>query len=114
MRADQTDAAISSHPRFAPSLVTLLSKGEGPPAWVNLWRRTDYLGFPVNSYSDLSPLADPARGDIDPASGPANLIDIGASESDPRSYLWGVASHPDYQFSREYEVALAEVIDRLT
>lgn len=50
------------------------------PRWRSLWRRTDYLGFPVYGY----------RG------GESNPVDLGATESAPASYLWRIATHSDY------------------
>jgi hypothetical protein len=81
-----------------PSLVDLLRNGD-EVAWINLWRRTDYLGFPVNSYR----VDDRRPGDID----------RGADEFGPPRYLVKVASHPDYQSAPQYRVALLDVISRI-
>lgn len=82
-----------------PSLVQLLTQPDGSVAWVNLWRRTDYLGFPVNSYR-----LDDRRPDD---------LDRGADEFGPRRYLVKVATHPDYQSAPQYRVALLDLIGRL-
>lgn len=90
-------ARTDYQPRYAPSLRDeLTSPISDVPAWVNLWRRSDYLGFPVASYN-----------------GEGNPIDRGATESDPNSYLWQVARHAGYQFTLQYRAGLHEVIDRL-
>lgn len=49
------------------------------PVWINLWRRTDYLGFPGYSYSAV----------------PNNLDRI-ALEMEPDSYMARVATHGNY------------------
>ncbi|KAB1645041.1 hypothetical protein [Gulosibacter chungangensis] len=88
-----------TEPRYGPSLREELTSGassEPQPAWRSLWRRTDYLGFPIYSYRDKD-----------------NPIDRGASETDPNGYLWKVATHSGYQFTLQYRVALDEVIETL-
>jgi hypothetical protein len=76
------------------TLMSLLTCG-AKPAWVNLWRRTDFMGFPVVGYG-------------------LNDVDRGAEEMDRSAYLFAVASHSGYQSSWAYHVALDEVISRLT
>nr|WP_241744007.1 hypothetical protein [Cellulosimicrobium arenosum] len=78
----------------APTLVRLLRRGGRQPAWVNLWRRTDYLGFPVVSYS-------------------VNPVDRGADEVDRGAYLFTVASHSTYFRAWAYHRAFDSVLDRL-
>ncbi|MFD2024999.1 hypothetical protein [Promicromonospora aerolata] len=75
------------------TLMSLLTCG-AKPAWVNLWRRTDFLGFPVVGYG-------------------VNEVDRGAEEMDRSAYLFAVATHSGYQSSWAYHAALDEVIDRL-
>lgn len=82
-----------------PSLVDMLTQPDGAVAWINLWRRTDYLGFPVNSYR----LEDQRPDDID----------RGADEFGPPRYLVKVATHPDYQSAPQYRVALLDLIARV-
>ena len=67
-----------------------------PPRWRSLWRRTDYLGFPVESY----------RSDDNP-------VDRGASERSPRPYLWTVARHNDYMPTLQYVEARNELLSEL-
>lgn len=76
------------------TLMSLLTCGT-KPAWVNLWRRTDFLGFPVVGYG-------------------LNEVDRGAEEMDRSAYLFAVAAHSGYQSSWAYHEALDEVISRLT
>ena len=95
-----TAAAVDSRPA-APrtTLVEILGgdPAEGtPPRWRSLWRRTDYLGFPVESY----------RSD-------GNPVDRGASERAPRPYLWTVARHNDYMPTLQYIEARNELLSEL-
>jgi|GEM_PF-304532 len=77
-----------------PTLARLLRDRERPPAWVNLWRRTDYLGFPVASYAE-------------------NDVDRGADEVDRGAYLFAVATHSAYFRAWAYHLALDTVVARL-
>ena len=80
--------------RDKPTLRELLTQPDGQVAWVNLWRRTDYLGFPDASFKD-------------------NEIDRGADEFGPPLYLVKVATHPGYQSSTQYMVALRDLMRRV-
>lgn len=70
------------------SVVGLLTSGKNVVFWRDLWRRTDYIGFPVWAYT------------------PPNDIDGGAEEIDHTGYLVEVMTHSDYPRSRAYESAL--------
>ncbi|WP_353828173.1 hypothetical protein [Agromyces sp. SYSU T0242] len=74
------------------------ASGRDVPRWRNLWRRTDFLGFPVYGY----------RGD-------GNPVDRGATETAPGRYLWSVATHdaPDYFGTPQYAVARDELVRAL-
>lgn len=72
------------------------------PRWRNLWRRTDYLGFPVFGY--WSNVTDGVN---------ENPIDRGATEHSPRSYLWTVARHNDYLSTLQYREARDELVSML-
>lgn len=73
-------------------LVGLLRGGaDGPGVWQNLWRRTDYLGFPVYSYPNDT--AD------------KNALDATALEIEPDSYQALVATHGNYFKTSSYAVA---------
>ncbi|WP_295125646.1 hypothetical protein [uncultured Leifsonia sp.] len=80
--------------RDKPTLRELLTQPDGRVAWVNLWRRTDYLGFPDASFKD-------------------NEIDRGADEFGPPLYLVKVATHPGYQASSQYMGALRDLMRRV-
>lgn len=73
-----------------------------PPRWRSLWRRTDYLGFPVNGY--WSNVVDGTN---------ENPIDRGATERSPRSYLWAVARHNDYLSTPQYRAARHELVEMM-
>jgi hypothetical protein len=68
-----------------------------PPLWINVWRRTDYLGFPVHSYRDIG-----------------KDIDRGASELERKTYLQTVATHGNYPDTREYTGAIEDLLGRMT
>ena len=55
---------------------------------MNLWRRTDFLGFPVASYGE-------------------NPVDRGAEEVDRTAYLFTLATHGGYPRSVAYHEAVA-------
>lgn len=93
------------------TLVTLLGGDFLPgahvhatPRWRNLWRRTDYLGFPVFNY----------WSHVQKDGTNTNPIDRGATERRPRSYLWDVATHTDYLSTAQYREARDELAYQLT
>jgi hypothetical protein len=81
-----------SHPQSLSQLLT--TPGDSLPRWINLWRRTDFLGFPVKSYA-------------------GNEIDRGADELDTSSYMLTLATHSNYPSSRAYPSAMAELLKRM-
>ncbi|WP_348789454.1 hypothetical protein [Leifsonia sp. NPDC080035] len=92
---DQLPDAVPERGGDHPTLRELLRQpGSGWIAWINLWRRTDYLGFPDVSYGD-------------------NGIDRGADEFGPQRYLITVASHPNYTATAQYMSALREMMNRI-
>lgn len=96
-RREVTDPPADPLPGVASgtSLVRRLGAGPGrPPAWVNLWRRTDPLGFPVASF------------------GP-NVIDRAAEEIDATAFIAEVATHGGYPRTAAYRRAVKEVLGRL-
>jgi hypothetical protein len=102
---DEVDAANSSPPPPHPdvarkSLLGQLGATAGfppsPPRWKSLWRRTDYLGFPVWRY--------PAAPDVDP-----NPLDVVAAEVITVGYLAEIQTHSDYPLTPAYGVAFAEL-----
>lgn len=77
------------------TLVRILGGAQGrAPAWVNIWRRTDPLGFPVASYG-------------------ANELDRGAEEIDATAFVADVATHGGYPRVPAYRRAVTEVLGRL-
>lgn len=92
VREDERAKAV--RPR-TDSLVDILQSGRSDPAWVNLWRRTGFLGSPAASYRD------------------GNGVDCGASELDLRTYLPTIATHGHYPLTPQYEAGLREVLRRL-
>lgn len=75
-------------------LETLLG-GRQSLRWVNLWRRTDYIGFPAHDY---------------PNTGQVAIIEKLAEEVDVSRRLATVATHGDYPRSPAYQAALDELI----
>jgi hypothetical protein len=67
-----------------------------PPRWKSLWRRTDYLGFPVWRY--------PVASDAD-----QNPLDVVAAEVLTVDYLAEIQTHSDYPRSLAYDTAFAEL-----
>ncbi|MDQ4504266.1 hypothetical protein [Sinomonas sp. ASV322] len=66
----------------------------GPqPVWINLWRRTDYLGFPGYSYSAMP-----------------NNLDRLVLEMEPDSYMARVATHANYLPTRAYAQARKDLL----
>ena len=69
----------------------LTSDGTGDLRWRSLWRRTDFIGFPVDDYVDSS-------------------IDRLAQEEDTTTYLFSVATHGDYPRAPQYRGKLDDLI----
>jgi hypothetical protein len=67
----------------------------GAPRWRNLWRRTDYLGFPVCAYRTR-------REHV-------NITDVPADEVVEVHFLPEVQTHGGYPFTQQYESALREL-----
>lgn len=84
---DDSAVIAASH---RASVVGRLSAG-GRLRWRNLWRRTDYLGFPAYGY-------------------PTNPIDRIAEEVVRVDYLAAVQTHSDYPRAPAYWAALAELL----
>lgn len=94
---DERDRYAPPRPGAHPvTLLTVLatSRRTGRPAWVSLWRRTDHLGFPANSYAP-------------------NPIDRGASEFESSTYLLTIATHSRYPDTAQYAAGMAELRQRL-
>ncbi len=73
------------------SVRALLTDDRGQLRWVNLWRRTDYLGFPVDRYL-------------------ASTVDRPAEEVDTSAYLPQVGTHSGYTRVPAYRDALVHLL----
>jgi hypothetical protein len=86
------------------------------PRWVSLWRRTDYIGFPVFSYpalpADSGGVDSAVRGAKPPPEPPPNVIDRAADERDTTGTFVTVATHGDYPRAPQYQAALDELLAR--
>ena len=91
---DSADQSVRRASMREPTLAGLL--GRGRTGWVNVWRHTDFLGFPVHSYADAA----------------ANPIDRGATEVEPGPY-GKVATHSNYPATSQYRAALEELLQRI-
>lgn len=107
--ADNRPPALPVHVEGDPESVVQLLGGDFsdpdtpvPPRWRSLWRRTDYLGFPVTGF-----WSNETNGVNE------NPIDRRATERSPRSYLWAVAKHNDYLSTPQYRAARDELIAML-
>ncbi|SEQ79093.1 hypothetical protein [Arthrobacter sp. OV608] len=90
----------SGLPPDAPhaQLVNLLrtdGDAEAAKVWLNIWRRTDYLGFPVTSYAE-----------------PDARLDLTALEIEPDSYQALVATHGNYFRTVRYTEARNEFLQQ--
>ncbi|WP_210508273.1 hypothetical protein [Naasia sp. SYSU D00057] len=95
IRIDRKGERETFHgPGTAPTLSEILTT-RGRPAWVSLWRRTDFLGFPVHSFASEG-----------------NPVDRGAAELEPGPYE-KVATHSGYPATPQYAAAFAEVLERI-
>jgi len=72
------------------SLTDLLTGPDGTLRWRNLWRRTDYLGFPVDRFVE-------------------STLDRPAEEIDTSGYLPEIGSHGGYARTLAYAAALASL-----
>lgn len=87
------------------TLMKLLQGGDATPAtpgittpttpgipWRNLWRRTDYLGFPANKYTE------------------DNGVDVYAIETDPGFSQFRLATHGNYTATTTYAKAREDLL----
>ena len=81
-RASTTDSLVER----------LADQANGTPRWRGLWRRTDFIGFPVHSY---------------PYQDNGNPIDVRAEETVPP--LPGILRHSDYLCTPAYSAKLTEL-----
>lgn len=94
----RSDPPHDAGPWPAPESGTLLdrltSASGGDPRWVNLWRRTDFLGMPVYAYAD-------------------NPVDRPAEEIDATGYVPVIGTHSNYPRTAEYRHAMEDLVERL-
>jgi hypothetical protein len=98
---DPWDSPVpTAPPRPGTTLVDSLSGPAGGgtgaaatsrPRWRSLWRRTDFIGFPVDGYRD-------------------SAIDTTATELDPEAYLLTIASHGGYTRTPQYAAELDALV----
>ncbi|MET0843786.1 MAG: hypothetical protein ABWY23_08040 [Mycetocola sp.] len=107
--ADNRPPVLPVHKEDDPPTVVELLGGDFrdrdrpvSPRWRSLWRRTDYLGFPVTGFWS---------NETDGVN--ENPIDRRATERSPRSYLWAVAKHNDYLSTPQYRSARDELVAML-
>lgn len=77
-----------------PSVLQSLTTGD-QPRWINLWRPTDYLGFPVYS-----------RQPANPVDWPADEVTREETAGLERKTVVRVDTHGDYFRARQYPVAV--------
>ena len=89
------DGRVTAAGEVGPASVRALLTGDGGHLrWVNLWRRTDYLGFPVDRYL-------------------ASAVDRPAHEVDTSAYLPQVGTHSGYTRVPAYRDALTHLLGLL-
>lgn len=77
--------------RQLTNLMKAQDDSENTTVWLNIWRRTDYLGFPVKSYV-------------------VSELDQVALELEPDSYQALVATHSNYFRTRKYDEAKVQLL----
>ncbi len=94
--------ATTSRPRSVVGFLSAptLEPWSHGPRWRSLWRRTDYIGFPVDAG-----VRSPAAAERD--------IDHRSSEVDPTTYLFTVATHGGDFRTPQYRRELLALIRRL-
>lgn len=90
--ARATDDGAAPGPVPAASTRGVLTEDAGL-RWVNLWRRTDYLGFPVDRWT-------------------ASDVDRPAEEIDVSGYLPQIATHGGYTRTAAYADAVVDLLGR--
>ena len=90
-----TQAPATPPPTGITVVDALTSPGSDEPRWRSLWRRTDFIGFPVDGYE-------------------SSRIDRPAQEEDTTTYLFSVATHGNYPRAPQYRRELDALVAMLT
>lgn len=93
----QQEAPAEPGPTPGPTVLGSLTSSDGGSAavrWRSLWRRTDFIGFPVDAYA-------------------GSPVDAPASEIDDDAYLLQVVAHSGYPRAPEYRRELDTLVARL-
>ena len=90
-----TQAPATPPPTGITVVDALTSTGSDEPRWRSLWRRTDFIGFPVDGYE-------------------SSRIDRRAQEEDTTTYLFSVATHGNYPRAPQYRQELDALVAMLT
>lgn len=92
-----TERLIEAGPTGRQSLDLHDILGDGTNRWVNLYRKTDYLGFPVRYRATSAAPSEAGQ-------------DFWALETDPESYQFTVTTHSDYLQVPQYREAIDAVV----
>jgi hypothetical protein len=118
------DPAPISDDRQVPASVLQILSGIDKSRWINLWRPTDYLGFPAYSRSPENPVDRPAdevtaekadEGVIVRADTDADVRTLsGPLDADTRlefkpRWIVQVDTHSDYFRTRQYPIAIEDL-----
>jgi hypothetical protein len=118
---------VPAEREFPASVLETLT-GAGRPRWINLWRPTDYLGFPVYSREPDNPVDRPAdevtaekadEGEIVTATGRTDVRSLDGRElAEARlefesRWIVHVDTHGDYFRARQYRSAIDDLGERL-
>ncbi|KAA0110230.1 hypothetical protein [Mycolicibacterium sp. P1-5] len=119
---------VSSDDNYPLSVLNTLRDTNGTPRWINLWRPTDYLGFPVYSRQPGNPI-DRAADEVTAELADEGEIveagtDIDARTLDPSElanaqlaftsrWIIQIDTHSDYFRARQYPSAVSELARRL-
>jgi hypothetical protein len=118
---------VRAEREFPASVLQTLS-GTGIPRWINLWRPTDYLGFPVYSRQPNNPVDQPADEVTAEKADEGVIVKFGTDtdvrmlnpselakarlEFKPR-WIVQVDTHSDYFRARQYPTAVDTLAERL-
>jgi hypothetical protein len=96
----------------SPASVRQILTSSDKPMWINLWRPTDYLGFPVYSRVPNNPIDVPAAEVTAEAAADGDLEQTPTPHFEPKTTV-RVDTHSDYFRAPQYGEAIGELVDRL-